>query len=204
MKKCSLLIALGAFASLATAASAQNAPARPKDGWPSVYSLTAAKNAAPLAITSSAVKSGEAVPLQHTAFGKNVSPPLSWSKGPEGTRSYVFILEDPDGGAGPFPVFHWVVYDIPAATQSLPPEVPAQPELSEPKGAKQGLNNRSEFGYRGPRAPAGETHRYLFQVYALDTTLGLDPKSANRKAVVDGMQGHVLAKGSLVAPTTGR
>jgi Raf kinase inhibitor-like YbhB/YbcL family protein len=189
-----------AFMALASAQAAD----RPKDGWPTVFAQMPAKSSAPLTLSSTVLREGATVPLHHTAFGENVSPPLAWSKGPVGTRSYVVILEDPDGGAGPNPVFHWVVYDIPASTSSLPAELPAEPTLSAPAGAKQGLNNRSQAGYRGPRAPAGETHGYLFQVYALDTSLGLDPKSANRNAIVAAMQGHVLAKGKLLAPTTGR
>lgn len=201
-----MLLVAGFAVALVGNAFAQGAPApeRPKDGWPTIFSFIGAKSNAPMTVSSSAFKEGSPVAETHTAFGKNVSPPLAWSKGPDGTRSYVFILEDPDGGAGPNPVFHWVVYDIPASVQAFPAELPAEPKLASLKGAMQGLNNRNEVGYRGPRPPAGETHAYMFQVYAMDTTLNLDPAKANRKAIVDAMQGHVLAKGKMVAPTTGK
>jgi Raf kinase inhibitor-like YbhB/YbcL family protein len=208
MKRFALIALVGFLfgGSFAGDALAQNAPSpqRPKDGWPTIYSQIAAQSSEPMSVTSPAFQANSAVAGTYTQFGKNISPPLAWSKGPVGTQTYVLILEDPDGGAGPNPVFHWAVYDIPAAARGLPEAVPVDAKLANPKGAMQGLNSRNEVGYRGPRPPAGETHNYTFQIYALDAPLGLDPAAANRKAIMDAMNGHVIAKGKMVAPTTGK
>src|SRR5688500_16525468 len=42
----------------------------------------------PFALTSSAFADGEALPVKYSCGGDNVSPPLSWTAGPEGTKSY--------------------------------------------------------------------------------------------------------------------
>ena len=67
-----------------------------------------------------------------------------------------------------------------------------------------GLNIRKAAGYMGPKPPAGQTHPYHFEVFALDKSLDLDPASADRNAVVAAMAGHVLAEGEIVATYTGK
>ena len=71
-------------------------------------------------------------------------------------------------------------------------------------GHMQGKNVRGAAGYVGPKPPAGQTHPYHFEVFALNTTLNLDPENADRNAVVNAMKSHVLTKGDLVAMYTGK
>jgi Raf kinase inhibitor-like YbhB/YbcL family protein len=71
-----------------------------------------------------------------------------------------------------------------------------------PNGAAQGENSRGELGYAGPCPPGGQTHTYVVTVYALDSTLGLEP-GASRNDLEAAMGGHVLASGELTG-TFGR
>jgi Raf kinase inhibitor-like YbhB/YbcL family protein len=130
-----------------------------------------------------------------------MSPPISWSKGPTGTRSYVVLAED-SGVNRHDPVFHWVLYNVPGTATSLPEHMSSDATLED--GAMQGLNVRKSAGFLGPKPPAGQTHPYHFEVFALNTKLDLDPAKADRNAVVEAMQGHVLAAGDIIANYTGR
>lgn len=143
------------------------------------------------------------IPLAHTADGDNASPSLSWSGAPDGTKSFVVIVDDPDA-AQPKPFVHWIVYDLPAGVTQLREGLLTEPVLPHPEGAKQGTNSRGATGYFGPKPPVGDPpHAYQFQVFALDVaSLELDP-GARREAVLAAMEGHVLASGTLVG-TFGR
>ncbi len=55
----------------------------------------------------------------------------------------------------------------------------------------QGRNDFGKVGYNGPCPPPGKTHRYFFRLYALDTTLALQP-GASRKELDSAMKGHIL------------
>lgn len=154
-----------------------------------------------LRVRSTAMNSGGAIGDQYTQNGENMSPPLSWSKGPAGTISYVVLAED-SGVNRADPIVHWVVYDIPRNTTALGQNLPKEGTL--PNGAKQGLNVRDSVGFIGPKPPAGQTHPYHFQVFALNKTLRIDPAKASRKDVVDAMRNSVLASGDFVANYTGK
>jgi Raf kinase inhibitor-like YbhB/YbcL family protein len=115
--------------------------------------------------------------------GGNVSPQLSWSGAPAGTQSYVLTIYDPDAPTGSG-FWHWVVANIPASTTSLPTGASRGPAM--PAGA---VEVRSDFGtpgYGGPCPPTGETHRYVFTVYALKVPR-LDVTAATTPAVVGFM-----------------
>lgn len=163
--------------------------------------LVKARAGGKLMVMSTAFNSGGELEDKYTQNGSNMSPPLSWSKGPAGTRSYVLLTED-SGVNRHDPVFHWVMYNIPSTLTALPENF--SQATTPDTGAMQGLNARKTAGFLGPKPPAGQTHPYHFEVFALNTTLKLDPAIADRKAVVDAMQGHVLAAGDIIASYTGR
>jgi Raf kinase inhibitor-like YbhB/YbcL family protein len=165
--------------------------------------LAPAKGEGRLTVTSSAFRNGHILPRRFTSFGSSESPPLRWTRGPAGTRSYVLLVEDA-GVPFPQPIFHWVLYNIPADVTSLPANLSKAPEPPRPAGALNGLNIARRPGYIGPRPPKGQTHPYHFEVFALDEALSLRPDRATRNAVVDAMKGHVLAEGELVGRVTGR
>ncbi len=166
-----------------------------------------AKNLAParmggrIMVTSPAFTSGKTLDEKYTQNGANMSPPLVWTKGPVGTRSYVVLAED-SGVNRPEPIVHWIVYNIPSSTLRLPQEVPAGATLED--GALQGKNVAGTTSYVGPKPPAGQTHPYHFQVFALNTTLDIDPANADRATLINAMKGRVLAVGDVVGNYTGQ
>ncbi|WP_432349867.1 YbhB/YbcL family Raf kinase inhibitor-like protein (plasmid) [Shinella yambaruensis] len=159
--------------------------------------LVEAKGEQPIAVRG-AFPADQPIPLQYAADGDNASPALEWDGGPEGTKSYVVIVDDPDADK-PKPFTHWLAYDIPGDLTKLREGLPATPILQEPEGLKQGANSRGSIGYTGPKPPVGDpAHHYHFQVFALDVeTLGIDP-GATRDAVLAAMEGRVLAEGEIV------
>jgi Raf kinase inhibitor-like YbhB/YbcL family protein len=154
--------------------------------------MTAPRDESPtsqLVIGSAAFAEGTPVPAHHTCEGENLSPPLTWTGVPVGTRSFALICDDPDAPRGTW--VHWVMWNLPADAVELGPAVPRNPEL--PSGARQGINDGGNVGYSGPCPPPGGPHRYYFRLHALDSTLNLAP-GAKRSDLEAAMQGHVLAR----------
>ncbi|HEX5149876.1 MAG TPA: YbhB/YbcL family Raf kinase inhibitor-like protein [Parafilimonas sp.] len=138
-----------------------------------------------LKVTSIAFANNSAIPVKYSCEGEEVSPPLSISDVPTGTKSLAVIVHDPDAPKeGGFT--HWVVWNI-NVTDRLPENF---------KDAEQGLNGAGVPGYKGMCPPTG-THHYHFMVYALDTRLSIDAKT-DKAALEKSMQGHILAEGELV------
>jgi len=154
-----------------------------------------------LRVTSAFFTSGDQIPERFTQNGENVSPPITWSKGPAGTMSYVVLAED-NGVARPEPIMHWIVYDIPGTVTRLPLGVPSGDRLEN--GAAQGKNIAGSAGYVGPKPPAGETHPYHFQVFALSSKLNIDPATADRATILAAMKGKVITSGDLIGRYTGK
>lgn len=151
-----------------------------------------------LDVASPAFGPGERIPTVFAAEGENISPPLQWQQGPEGTVSYAVFMEDPDAPENP-PFVHWQIYNIPADTTALAKGIPPMAELLKPKGARQGMNDRGSVGYFGPRPPKDDpAHSYHFQVFALDTWLHV-PVKPSRGELLAAMEGHVLASGEIIA-----
>ena len=109
-------------------------------------------------ITSQDFKNNQPMPVIHTCDGNDVSPQLSWSGAPAGTKSFTLTCIDPDAPSGDF--IHWLVYDIPASITTF-----SQGGLL-PAGIKESKNDFGKKSYGGPCPPSG-THRYVFTVYAL-------------------------------------
>ena len=115
--------------------------------------------------------SGETMPRRYTPDGHNVSPPITWSGLPEGTREIAVVCADFGAGSPP-PWVHWIVYGIPATAGGLPEGLPILPETPMPAeldGAIQGLNGWRRPYYRGPAPPAGTPHLYHFTVCTRST-----------------------------------
>ena len=150
------------------------------------------EEAATLSLASKAFKAGTRIPAKYTADGPNVSPALRWTGVPEGTKSLALVCDDPDAPVGTW--IHWVIYDIPPSSTSLPENVPKTPE--GPGGSIQGVNDFKRYGYGGP-CPPGGTHRYFFKIYALDTLI--EKKAGlSKKKLLKEMEGHILAQGELM------
>jgi len=97
--------------------------------------------------------------------GENVSPALTWTGAPPGTKSFALTVYDPDAPTGSG-WWHWIVFDLAATTDALPKGVGQSAKL--PAGARQGRNDFGTTGFGGACPPAGDKpHRYIFTIYAL-------------------------------------
>jgi Raf kinase inhibitor-like YbhB/YbcL family protein len=130
------------------------------------------------------------------APGEGTSPQIDWSNAPAGTQSFVLHMSDLDVARNRTTETqaHWVVWNIPGNSTGLTEGQPRGAQL--PNGAYQ--ISATGLVYRGPGAPATRPpHHYLFELYALDTTLDLQPGEdafETRERVLEAMQGHVLGK----------
>ncbi len=143
-------------------------------------------------LRSASFENGGRIPVVYTCDGRDVSPPLSWENSPAGTKSFVLICDDPDAPVGTW--VHWVIYNIPPSTKSLPEAVPTDKKLKD--GSMQGKNDFGRIGYGGPCPPRGKPHRYFFKLYALDTMLKVDG-GLRKKEILGLIKGHVLGEAEL-------
>ncbi|TFG88322.1 MAG: YbhB/YbcL family Raf kinase inhibitor-like protein [Gemmatimonadales bacterium] len=156
----------------------------------------------PLTLATAAFPDGRAIPVRFSqaaegaAPGEGTSPGLTWTNVPEGTRSFFLHMHDMEvarGGTTTDQV-HWLVWNLPASANGLPEGVPRGSRLAD------GSYQISATGpvYRGPGAPAnGPPHHYVFELYALDTTLTVEPSDdafETRERVLTAIQGHVIGK----------
>lgn len=145
-----------------------------------------------LQLTSTAFEEGAAIPARYTCTGDDISPALAWTGAPDGTASFVLIMDDPDAPSRTW--VHWVVYNLPPNITDLPEAIAADDDLPGDAAHAQNSWRRSDYG--GPCPPSG-THRYFFKLYALDTTLNLGV-DATKSTVVAAMEGHILAEAQLM------
>ncbi len=151
-----------------------------------------------LALTSPAFADGSVIPDKFTQQGSSfVSPQLDWTDVPAGTQSFVLWEMDPDTALNrsTTQVLHWLAFNIPGTAKGLKEGVPNVPQLAD--GTIQPKNTRGDSGYLGSGAPHTVYHHSTFQLYALDTKLGLDA-SATLPEVLAAMNTHILAKAVLV------
>jgi hypothetical protein len=164
--------------------------------------------AEPFTVTSSSFADGAVVPSKFggddpsrrdpPCGGQNVSPALSWSNAPTGTKSFAIVMQDPDGGNGTGSN-HWVAYGIPASKNSL-----AEGEAStSPTGWVGGRNTIGTDHYFGPCGPAAHSlHHYVITVIATDLAPGTLKPGLTREELLQQLRGHALAPASLVGRYT--
>jgi hypothetical protein len=142
-------------------------------------------------LTSPAFEQEGKIPSKHTCDGENVNPPLEIADVPDGAKSLVLIMDDPDVPRnlredGMWD--HWVVFNIPADVRQVK-------EGEEPPGTH-GVGTGGNEDYYGPCPPDRE-HRYFFKLYALDAELDL-PAKASKAQVEEAMKGHILEQTELM------
>lgn len=174
----------------APAASSTPAPAAPSSGTP----VPAAAGTLTLQVDSLAT--GSVLPDRYTCKGASESPGISWDGIPEGTKSLVMILDDPDAPSGTFT--HWILYNIPPQKGSLD-SAQSNAKVLE-NGAQQGDTSAGSRGYFPPCPPIGTTHRYIFRLYAVD--MEITQPTADRESIDWALNGHTIAKTEVTTTLT--
>lgn len=142
-------------------------------------------------LSSSQFANNSRIPRKYTCEGEDINPPLMIGDIPEGTKSLVLIMDDPDvpkhlRGDGMWD--HWVKFNIPPTTTDIG-------EGAEPNGVS-GQGTSGNLKYHGPCPPDRE-HRYVFKLYAIDMELSL-AEGASKKEVEQAMAGHILGEATLI------
>jgi hypothetical protein len=148
-------------------------------------------------LKSDAFGNGEQIPVEYTANGANISPPLSWDSTPVGTKSLAILVTDYDAPSPSFKMMivgHWVLYNIPHNLQSI--EKGISKTVIDSLHITVGKNVSGKNEYTGPRPPFG-VHSYYFRIYALDFN-SLFLKNDNRNELYKAMVGHILGYGELI------
>ncbi len=138
-------------------------------------------------LSSPAFGANQKIPAKYTCHGAGTSPPLQVTDVPASTMSMALIVYDPDvprsiKSDGRY--FHWGLWNL-SPTTAL---------IKESRGG--GINETGSGGYVAPCPPNGE-HRYIFQLFALDTSIG-DATIANEADLRHAMQGHIIEQAELV------
>lgn len=155
-----------------------------------IHRVRAASDAAKtMTISSPSFSNGGNIAKKFTCDGADVSPEVSWTDPPAGTKSFALLADDPDAPVGNWN--HWTMWNVPADKRGLAENVGKDARL--PDGSEQGHNDFPKTGYNGPCPPPGKPHRYYFKLFALDTKLDLKPGS-RKKDLEAAMKGHVLAQ----------
>ena len=159
-----------------------------------IFSCFVKGEAMSFTITSPAFENGSKIPTVYTCQGRDISPPLSWSGMPSGTKSLALVVFDPDAPdpANPRMTWvHWVLYNLPPDTSGI-----GEGAGNMPQGTCHGVNDWGRTGYGGPCPPIGR-HRYFFRLFALDCQLP-DLGQPSMKELLKAMKGHVLGEAELM------
>lgn len=146
-----------------------------------------------LSLSAPAFDDGGSIPARYTCDGENVSPELAVEGVPDGAGSLVVVVDDPDApGSDPF--VHWLLWNVPPETETIPRGVPQGETVDALDGARQGANGSGSVGYFGPCPPTDDgAHTYRFTLSALDGTLDVSA-GAKRDALAEAMADRVLAR----------
>lgn len=130
---------------------------------------------------------GEKIPSKYTCDGEDLAPELTIAEVPNGAKSLVLIVDDPDAPMGTW--VHWLLYNIPTGTtkinaKNLPAEV------------KSGITDFGRIGWGGPCPPSG-THRYFFKLYAIDKVLDL-PQGATKAQLESAIKDHIIEEDQII------
>jgi Raf kinase inhibitor-like YbhB/YbcL family protein len=163
-----------------------------------------AANAQKMTLTSADIKEGASIVNEQVfkgfgCTGGNLSPALSWSGAPAATKSFAVSIYDPDAPTGSG-WWHWVVFNLPPATTSLPKGAGDVTKKLMPAGAIQSRTDFGTGGYGGPCPPAGDKpHHYQITVFAVDVDKLPDATSDAASAALVGfdLNFHTLAKATL-------
>ncbi|SMP42304.1 hypothetical protein SAMN06265222_101756 [Neorhodopirellula lusitana] len=146
-----------------------------------------ASNGPRLKISSPAFFAGDELPLEYTGDGAGESPPIAWTKGPEGTVCYALNLWHTPG---PSDVkSYWLVYDIPANVTSLPQNASGIGTV--------GFNDKGYAGYDPMKSKGPGTKQYHLTVYALSEKPTFSSDQVTRDELLKNISDITLAQGTL-------
>ena len=135
-------------------------------------------------LESYAFENGKVIPRKYGYKIENLSPPLQISEVPEGTKSLVLIMDDPDAMVAVGKVWvHWVLWNISPNTKEIH-------ENTIPKDSIEGKNDFDVIGYGGP-APPDKEHTYIFKLYALNETLTLK-QGSTKTDIEESIKNNIL------------
>jgi Raf kinase inhibitor-like YbhB/YbcL family protein len=152
-------------------------------------------------LSSPSFKDGERLAVKNAGnnksnpncVGENVSPALSWSNPPEGTKSFAILMFDPEGRP-PGGVSHWVAYGIPASVTGF-----AEGEVSKPSDKYVGGTSLMKLSnYFGPCTPPGPQHHYTFTLMATDLEPTALAPGLTRDEAIKALDGHVKQATGLI------
>jgi hypothetical protein len=157
-----------------------------------------------MTLTSPDIKEGATIANEQVfkgfgCTGSNISPALSWSDAPKGTKSFALTVYDPDAPTGSG-WWHWVVFNIPADVTGLPKGAGDPKKGAMPKGAIQSRTDFGADGYGGPCPPPGDKpHHYQITIFAVDLDKLPDAKDHSASAALVGfdLHFHTLGKTTL-------
>mgnify|MGYP001006343548 FL=1 len=132
-------------------------------------------------------KNNEIIPGKFTCDGLNINPELKIYGIPDNALSLAIILNDPDSVGGDWS--HWVAWNIDPKTSNIA-------ENSVPTGAVVGKTDFGNNKYGGPCPPSG-SHKYIFYLYALDTSLDI-PQNSTKADLLKALEGHLIAETELM------
>jgi hypothetical protein len=123
--------------------------------------------------------------------GANISPELSWTKPPYGTRSLVLTMIDLD--AKPAQWSHWIVVDLPPSATGLPRGLKTLPGK-----ARAVAGNFGDAAYDGPCPPSGSgVHHYQFTIWAMPAPTTAIAPDGRADEIAPALAKTALARGSL-------
>ena len=128
----------------------------------------------------------------YTCDGLDISPEIDiGGLNSKITKSLTVFVNDPDAPSGGF--VHWIAWNM-EPVRTIPEKIPRIPVVTFPLKAVQGKNSFGKIGYNGPCPPHGQTHRFFFKVYGLNTDLSL-AAGATKDQLVKVMEGHIVQFG---------
>lgn len=140
-----------------------------------------------LDVTSPAFAAGEELPLQFTGDGNGESPPITWTKGPDGTVSYALNLWHTPGPGDT--KSYWVLHDIPADVTSLPKNASGVGTV--------GVNDKGQAAYAPMRSKGPGVKQYHVTVFALSERPKFSTDQVTREVLLEGIDEITLAEGTL-------
>jgi len=147
-----------------------------------------------LNVSSTVFDDNGIIPAKYSCEGANINPAIEISNIPSSVKSLTLTVTDLDT---PNQFVHWLAWNIKASGDSVRID-----ENLNPDNIIQGLNDFGKVGYGGPCPPAGQTHRYSFQIYGLNVDKIDLASSSKISDLNNAIKPSTIAKGELIGQFT--